>query len=227
METTSVKPIIKAFGEFRSQSIDVENRTVEFVISNEARDRDGTIISIAGWRLDNYRQNPIVCYQHDTGTRWDSSPDPDVIIGHCTDIRVEGDQLIGVVKFDREEEERNPLAEKVFRKVQRGTLRATSVGFWAHDGHWGDIEDGEDSGTYYFTDQELMEFSIVALPSNPHAIARSYDGAIDSFQKQESPAVKDETQIEPIQKEKVKRARNHGVRLRLLNVQKFRSWKNN
>ena len=227
MEATQIKPHIRAFGEFRSDSIDVENRTVEFVISNEARDRDGTVISIAGWRLENYQLNPIVCYQHDTGTRWNSSPDPDVVIGHCIEIRIEDDLLIGVVKFDREEEERNPLAEKVFRKVQRGTLRATSVGFWPHDGHWGDIEDGEDSGTYYFTDQELMEFSIVALPSNPKAIARSYEGDIDSFKQQSKSIESEETQAEASTKEKVKRTRNHGVRLRLLNIQKFRPWKNN
>lgn len=217
MESTKIdqKNIITAFGLFKAGSFNEEERTVEFIISNETRDRDGDIISIDAWRLDNYKANPIVCYQHDTGVRWNESPDPNVIIGHCVDVRKEDNQLIGVVKFDREVEEKNELAEKIFRKVQRGTLRATSVGFTPLDGHWGDIEDGEDSGTYYLTDVELLEFSIVALPSNPTAIVRSYSGKIDAYKSvKEEPDQNDTAE----NKEETNHGHNHGHRLRIINL---------
>jgi len=72
-----------------------------------------------------------------------------------------------------ETEDVNPLAEKIFRKIQSGTIKGASVGFIPKAGHWGKKENGEDERTYYFDDVELSEFSIVTVPSNPDAVLRS------------------------------------------------------
>ena len=143
----------------------IENRQAEFVISTEAVDTYGTVFRADGWDLSRYEKNPIVLYGHRS---WDGNPDS--IIGTGEVFR-ENDQLIGKVTF--ESEEINPLAEKVFRKVQNGTLRMASIGANPTMGHWGKTEAGEDPEILYFDRQELLEFSIVPIGSNPDALKRN------------------------------------------------------
>ena len=154
-----------------------ESRTFQFIISTETRDRHGTIIKMDAWKLDNYNSNPVVAYMHQTDKGFFSSTDanPDTILGPGRAF-VENGQLIGEVTF--EDFDTNPLADKIMKKIISGSLRATSVGFRYNDGHWGDIEKGEDSGTFYYTDVDLLEFSIVNIPSNPDAVMRSYNDEI-------------------------------------------------
>jgi hypothetical protein len=142
-----------------------ENRSVEFVISSEAVDTYGTVFKISGWDLNRYVQNPIVCYQHRS-----FSDDPDDIIGTST-VFIEGDKLIGRVTF--EAAEINPKAEKVFQKVMAGTLKMASVGARVKRAQFGDEKNGEDKKVLYFTDQELMEWSIVSAGANPDALKRN------------------------------------------------------
>lgn len=141
-----------------------ENREAEFVISTEAPDTYGTVFKVSGWDLSRYEKNPIVCYQHKS-----SSDNPDMILGTST-VRIDGAELIGVVRF--ESAEINPLAEKIWQKVQAGTLRMASISANIKRGHWGDKKLGEDPDMIYFDEQELREWSVVALGSNPEALKR-------------------------------------------------------
>lgn len=143
----------------------IANRQVEFVISSEAVDSYGTVFKMDGWDLARYHQNPIVCYQHRSG-----SDDPDNIIGTST-VRIEDGQLIGVVTF--EDAEVNPKAEKIFRKVVNGTLKMASVGARVLKARLGDEEKGEDKNVLYFTRQQLMEWSVVSVGANPDAHKRN------------------------------------------------------
>ena len=143
----------------------IKNRQAEFVISTESVDSYDTVFKIDGWDLQRYANNPIVAYGHRT---W--SDNPDMIIGTST-VRVEGKELIGVVTF--EDESVNPMAEKVWRKVQAGTLRMASVGANPIEYRWGVAADGENPGVLYFTRTELYEWSIVPIGSNPDALKRS------------------------------------------------------
>lgn len=143
----------------------LENRQVEFVISSEAKDSYNTVFKIGGWDLKRYEQNPIVCYQHKS-----SSTDPDDIIG-TSELRIENNQLIAVLTF--EDAESNPKAEKIFRKVKNGTLRMASIGAKINKGHYGDEKMGEEKDVIYFDSQELLEWSIVSLGSNPEALKRN------------------------------------------------------
>lgn len=145
----------------------IEKREAEFVISTEAVDSYDTVFKIDGWDLQRYANNPIVAYGHRT---W--SENPDMIIGTST-VRVEGKELIGVVTF--ESEEVNPMAEKIWRKVQAGTLRMASVGANPIEYRWGVAADGENPGVLYFTRTELYEWSIVPIGSNPDAVKRSVE----------------------------------------------------
>jgi HK97 family phage prohead protease len=143
----------------------LEKRQVEFVISSEAVDSYRTVFKMDGWDLNDYTRNPIVCYQHRA-----NSDDPDNIIGTST-LRIEGDELVGVVTF--EDAETNPKAEKIFQKVQSGTLRMASVGANVQKARLGVEENGEDPDVLYFTKQRLMEWSIVSVGSNPEAHKRN------------------------------------------------------
>lgn len=163
------------FGEVRAFAEDVEEtRTVEFVISSGGRDRHRTVLNPAGWDLRNYDRNGIVGYQHNVYGGDMCIPDnPDNVIGRGMAF-LEGDLLIGRVIF--EPADINPLAEKVFRKVLFGSLRTTSVGFLpVGKGKWGEGDEakGGTRETYYFQGQELLEWSIVNIPSNPDAAGRA------------------------------------------------------
>lgn len=162
-------------GELRAVAANVEeSRTVQFVISNNTRDRHRTVLDATKWQLDNFNRNGIVGYQHNVyGDGLCAGPNPDDVIGRGRAF-LEGDQLIGEVVF--EPADINPLAEKIFRKVLFGSLRATSVGF-AEIGKGaygtGTQARGAADETYYFAAQELLEFSIVNIPSNPDATKRA------------------------------------------------------
>ena len=161
---------IRAFDRAKAE----ETRTVEFVISDETRDRHGTVIPIDAWKLSSYNKNGIVGYQHEVYGGW-GEPNPDLILGRG-EAFIEDGKLIGRVTF--EPAEINPLAEKIFQKVLHGTLKATSVGFREITrGKWGEGDEAVSgkNPTYYFGAVELLEFSIVNIPSNPNALRRKID----------------------------------------------------
>lgn len=156
------------FGTIRSIPADAaESRTIPFLISNESKDRHGTVLSADGWILDAYNRNGIVGYQHNVyGGSMCDGPDPDMVIGKGQ-ARVEGSEVIGEATF--EPKELNELADKIFRKVLFGSLGSTSVGFTEVErGVFGQGEEdrGKPNETYYFGKRELLEFSIVNIPSN-------------------------------------------------------------
>jgi len=181
-------------GDIRLTKDAEESRKIQFVISDETKDRHGTVLNMDGWNLDNYNRNGIVGYQHDVyGGGMCKGPDPDSVIGkgrawiEQSGIRANGDSgavLMGEVEF--EPKDINPLAEKVFRKVLHGTLKATSVGFSPIGGgklvndKTGESEKLKDAPysvpkghTFYYEGQELLEYSVVNIPSNPNALKRS------------------------------------------------------
>lgn len=160
---------IRAFDRKKAE----ETRTVEFVISDETRDRHGTVIPISAWNIDKYNQNGIVGYMHDV--YGGDVSNPDLILGRG-EAFIEENKLIGRVTF--EPADINPLAEKIFKKVLHGTLKATSVGFReTARGRWGEGEEAVagKTPTYYFGGVELLEFSIVNIPSNPNALRRQME----------------------------------------------------
>ena len=72
----------------------------------------------------------------------------------------------------------NELADKVYKKLQFGTLKAVSVGFRpVGKGAWGKGEEaiGGSRETYYYAGQELLEVSVVNIPANPNALKRGLD----------------------------------------------------
>lgn len=158
-----------------------ENRQVEFIISSETPDTYQTVFTIAGWQLERYHLNPVVLYAHKS---W--SDNPDIVIG-TSEVRIENDLLIGTITF--EDAEINPLAEKVFQKVKAGTLRMASIGADPHEGHWGNFDDGENPDIFYFTKQDLLEWSIIPVGSNPEALKRSVENTAEFIKAYSKPTI--------------------------------------
>jgi len=151
-----------------------ESRIIPFILSTFTRDRHRTVLNQDNWQLENYRKNPVIAYQHNLSGGLCTDPDPDNIIGKSNRIEVEGAkkerQLIADAEF--EPAESNIMAEKIFRKIIFGSLSRSSVGFLeVGNGKYGDGDEaqGEERETYYFEGQELLEWSVVNIPSNPDA----------------------------------------------------------
>lgn len=176
-------PVLRAF--------DTDNRTVEFVASDNSVDSYGTVLPVSKWDLSRYARNGAVGYMHDLyGDSWSIKADPDDIIGKG-EAFVEGDQLIVRITF--EPADLNARADKIFRKIQFGTLNAVSVGFMpTAEGHWGDKRSGENPDVYYYDGQELLEVSVVNIPSNANAVRRSIEGEREALPQKPAPEV-DET----------------------------------
>ena len=135
--------------------------------SDETLDRYQEVIVAAGWRLDNYRKNPVIQNSHQYG---------DIIftIGQALNTWVSGKVLLQTWKFASQE---NPFA-KIARDMYRGGyLRAASVGFVPI--RW---EDGKDKSAFKrrYVEQELLEVSAVGIPANPNALALAVkDGVVE------------------------------------------------
>ena len=147
------------------RSIDEEKRTIEFVASTEAVDRYGDVIKTSGWRFENYLKNPVFLFGHK------SSEPP---IGRTVEIKIETSPvpaLVQRVKFA--DAATYKFADTVFNLYKGGYMRAVSVGFMPLETpeRMTDLE-GNATGGYLFTSQELLELSAVSLPANHEALAR-------------------------------------------------------
>ena len=145
--------------------------------SDETLDRYQEVIVASGWRLDNYRKNPVIQNSHQYG---------DIIftIGQALNTWVSGKDLLQTWKFASRE---NPFA-KIARDLYRGGyLRAASVGFVPM--RW---ENGTDKSGYKrkYLEQELLEVSAVGIPANPNALALAVkDGAVEKSDLRELGAI--------------------------------------
>ena len=181
---------LKRFFSTRAEKIG--ERKYRFIISDESRDRHESIVKMDGWMLDNYRKNPIVLYQHDA-----YSNNPDTIVGKSDVSMVEG-RLVADLELEPEGD--NPIADKLAKKIEFGTMNTASVGFNPIEYSEGKKDAGEDTNTVYFRKQDLLEWSLVHIPSNPNATQdNSYsefvrmireDAPVPEKKEEETPEVK-------------------------------------
>jgi phage head maturation protease len=121
-------------------------------------DRDDEKIDSAGWELDNYLKNPVILWSHDNRIP---------AIGYSEDVGIKNRKLGGNIIFN--EKETDPFGWGIGQRVISGVLRAGSVGFLVKR-----IELSEAGGkeNLIFRNQELLEFSVCNVPSNPFALVQ-------------------------------------------------------
>lgn len=132
-----------------------DNGTFRMVISTDQVDRHGEVVNQDGWLTDNYMQNAVVLWGHDSY----SMP---VGITDKLSIQIENGvkSMIAEGRFASHE-----FAQVLRGLYDEGMLKASSVGF---------IPLEYDGNT--ITKAELLEWSFVSIPANPFALsARGYD----------------------------------------------------
>lgn len=136
-------------------------KTKSFILSDESVNTHGFRLLLSGADLDQFRRNPVMFYDHN---EWDSP------IGRWENIRIEGEKLMADPVFDMEDED----AVKIAGKVERGFLRAASIGLRIIE--QSDAPEvllpGQTRPTV--TKWRLREASIVAIGANHNAL-RLYD----------------------------------------------------
>ncbi len=146
-----------------------DDRAVQIAISTEEVDRDSDTLSADGWELTNYQHNPVVLWAHQYG----APP-----IARATTVWVQDRELHAIDHFA--EREVYPFADTIFQLVKGGYLNAASVGFLPISFERLDPNSQDEAradrgrmGGVDFTEQELLEHSIVPVPSNPGALVQA------------------------------------------------------
>ncbi len=136
---------------------------IDFIASSETLDRCQEIIVASGWRLDNFRRNPVFQNAHQYG---------DVIFTLGRALFTEVRELRTPrrpVLFQRVEfaVDINPMARIAYGLYRGKFLNAVSVGFIPV--RW---ENGSAEAGYRrrYLEQELLEVSAVGIPANPEAL---------------------------------------------------------
>lgn len=118
----------------------------------------------SGANLDEFRKNPVMFFVH---------RDLELPIGRWENIRVEGSRILADAVFDVED----PEAKKIADKVERGFIRAASIGTWPPEEVSEDPDlmlPGQTGPTV--TKWTVREASIVTIGANHNAL-RMYDRA--------------------------------------------------
>ncbi|KPJ59097.1 MAG: hypothetical protein AMJ46_12585 [Latescibacteria bacterium DG_63] len=144
---------------------DTEPRTLTWVISTAAVDRDNDTIDPNGWQLNDFIKGGSVLWAHDRKA-------PPVAKPLAT--WVEDGQLKSRAQFTDQDE--NPFGYMTFKLAKGGYVRSSSVGFlpiqWRYN---------QERGEYAvdFLKQILLEWSVLAVPSNPEALLEARSKGID------------------------------------------------
>lgn len=151
---------------------DKEKRTMTFVASDSTRDAYNTVLLPENWDLERFNKNGVIGYQHNVYGSSFTGPNPDDVIGKGH-AYIEDEKLFVDVEF--EPKDLNEQADKIFKKLQFGSLKGVSVGFIPKGkGAFGKGKEGagQENETYYYGGQELVEISVVNIPANPNALKK-------------------------------------------------------
>jgi HK97 family phage major capsid protein/HK97 family phage prohead protease len=130
-----------------------EGTGLDFVISDGSLDRHGTRINPNGWDLTSFNRNPIALFGHRG----------EFPIGRWENVRVEGGRLMGRLVLAAKGT--SARIDELISLAEQGILRAVSVGFSV-------LEAGiRGKSAYDYMRQDLHEVSLVAVGSNPNALA--------------------------------------------------------
>lgn len=141
-----------------------------FILTNESIDRHGERVMAKGINIDNFIKNPVALAMHQSRSYQ---------IGNWVDIHFEGTNLVAALEFKPDPDS---ITEQLQKDVTNGILRACSIGFISLKRSKEHIEDEDKRAQYedlYWRDYiirhdeiELLECSLVNIPSNPTALLR-------------------------------------------------------
>lgn len=137
------------------------SKNKRFVFNDETvKNSYGFYILTAGISTSRFSQNPICLADH---MNWTAA-----VLGVWNDITIEAGQLLGTPNFDTKN------YQELVRQVESGTLKGCSMGILFDEADFTKNENGD----LVLTKCELMEVSIVAVPSNANSIALYHQNGI-------------------------------------------------
>lgn len=143
-----------------------DGRSILFTISTASVDRMGDTIAVDGWKLDNFRKNPVVLWGHDSSS---------LPVARANKVWIEDGKLKAEAEFTPPGMTR--FNDTVFDMLKAGFLNATSVGFVPLK--YAFTDDPQRRFGIDFMEQELLEFSVVSIPANPEALIDAKSMGID------------------------------------------------
>ncbi|HBX45551.1 HK97 family phage prohead protease [Limibacterium fermenti] len=133
---------------------------MDFILSDgKSTNTKGYRTNVLGILLERFKANPVMLFDHDTGK----------VIGRWENIRIEDDKLMATPVFDLDD----PQGKEVARKVDKNFLRAASIGIMPLRLEYINDE-------FVLVESELMEASIVPIPSDAGAI-RLYNEKLEEL----------------------------------------------
>ncbi len=125
-----------------------EDGTFTAIASTEAEDRQGEKVSVDGWDLTNFKNNPILLFMHDH-----TKP-----IGKATRVWIERASGKPKLMFKGVISTATDIGRGAKQLMEEGVLNSFSVGFRALEMNGNVI-----------SKSELYEISLVSVPANPEA----------------------------------------------------------
>ncbi len=149
----------------RVKEVPAKERVLEFIGTTEIPDRDGEVIKADAWQVDRYIKNPVVQWAH----QYDKPP-----IGKTLSIR-QNKKKETIFEIEFASSETYEFADTIYKLCREGYLNATSVGFIPIEYEKGKKES---DASRIFTKVELLEISIVPVPSNPEALVTARNAGV-------------------------------------------------
>ena len=165
----------------RASAIEQTDTTTWFRASTNDIDRHGTIVEPRGIDTTNYSANPVFMWGHDAYGSGGGPPDLQNVLGRVIDYRK--DDSAFEIEVEWASHDRASMARDL---VRAGFLSAVSVGF-IPDAESMSTRSIEGSEVPVYNRTELVEVSLVPVPSNPNAIALARSIRLPVFSQHASP----------------------------------------
>lgn len=149
--------------DVKIEGLDDKNKSFIAVASTEDEDRDKDIVRQDGWKLANFKKNPVIPWSHN----YYGVPVARSVKTWVDRDGSKGPRLLFMPKFDESDDD----SMKIYNKYKNGFLTSFSVGFRGIKFNFRDEEDRWWGGRE-FLQQELLEISSVSIPANPNANTR-------------------------------------------------------
>ena len=136
-----------------------DSRIIQFKGSTGDKDRMGEIIKPSGWKLNNYKRNPVFLGFHN----YHEPP-----IGKAISVEKTDNALTFDIEFA--DAETYAFADTIYKLYKGGFMKAVSVGFIPLKWEDGDSTTDDKGVRRTYLEQELLELSAVSVPANANAL---------------------------------------------------------
>lgn len=195
------------------RTFDAESRSAVFVMTDETKDSYGDIVRAKGADLSRFEKNPIALLNHS----------PDLVIGTWSEVEQKAKRIEGKVTLAAAGTA--PHVDMTYNLMSQGILRAASIGFMPRRVEKILDEQGRWTFGFDILEWELYECSVVSVPANPAALAKSMkqgdvlardliEHVLDTYAKTPSGLIVPREEFEAAYKEGAGNRTTHSIGLR-------------